>query len=351
MTDACDNTSDEYRTVALSVIVPTLGQRPTLRRTVESILADGGDDLEVLVVINGPAAATMVADLPDDSRVQMFRLHNVGVCTARNAGAQHAHGEWFAFVDDDDVVLPGWSSIVRAGCAPHVAVVFTGIQVVDENETVGSSWVPEPVEALAQELPGPMLAGNVFIRATLFHRVGGYDEALRYAENTELALRLAKSLEPGVSEAVLIDDRFLLSIERRTDRPQGSARDKYDAALHLLEHHADRLGRDPSVRANHYAIAGVSAAQLRRSADARQHLRQAVRADPWRPARWVRVAAVHLPLVRAHVLAFIEMTDTRIARAASVSSETVGRFETVRPAGAPPRIPAGRFQHWALRPA
>ncbi len=82
MTDAGDNTSDEYRTVALSVIVPTLGQRPTLRRTVESILADGGDDLEVLVVINGPAAATMVADLPDDSRVQMFRLHNVGVCTA-----------------------------------------------------------------------------------------------------------------------------------------------------------------------------------------------------------------------------------------------------------------------------
>ncbi len=190
------------------------------------------------------------------------------------------------------------------------------------------------------------------IRATLFHRVGGYDEALRYAENTELALRLAKSLEPGVSEAVLIDDRFLLSIERRTDRPQGSARVQIRRrppsprtpcrparprpvrSGQPLRHRRSVSGSTPSVGRRAAALApGGSGGP--------------VEAGP------LGSSGCCPPSTGAGTrLAFIEMTDTRIARAASVSSETVGRFETVRPAGAPPRIPAGRiFQHWALRPA
>lgn len=95
----------------ISVVIPTR-QRPFLlmNRSLPSVLAQSYSNLEVVVVVDGPDPETVsvLTELASrDSRVRpVFLSHNMGGSDARNAGVQAARGEWIAFLDDDDEMLP-----------------------------------------------------------------------------------------------------------------------------------------------------------------------------------------------------------------------------------------------------
>jgi len=71
-------------------------------------LAQSYADLEVLVVIDGPDAATSnaLATIRED-RLRVIALpRSLGAASARNIGVDAAQGDWIAFLDDDDEWLP-----------------------------------------------------------------------------------------------------------------------------------------------------------------------------------------------------------------------------------------------------
>ena len=81
-----------------------------LEECLDSILGQSWTWLEVLVVDDGSTDATGdVADLvaEQDRRVRVLHQANAGLGAARNAGVARARGEYLAFADSDDVVLPG----------------------------------------------------------------------------------------------------------------------------------------------------------------------------------------------------------------------------------------------------
>jgi len=88
----------------ISFIVPTIG-RPTLYRALQSITQQRGDDDEVLVVGESPSAAA-VAAVAGCTFVECARGHNWGAAE-RTAGIARARGQHLAFMDDDDIYLPG----------------------------------------------------------------------------------------------------------------------------------------------------------------------------------------------------------------------------------------------------
>jgi glycosyltransferase involved in cell wall biosynthesis len=93
----------------VSVIIPTLGRTEWLVRAVKSVLGQSYAPLEAIVVIDGPdpATANRLEQLTD-ARVKVLPLaKNAGGAEARNLGVQMALGEWVAFLDDDDVWMPG----------------------------------------------------------------------------------------------------------------------------------------------------------------------------------------------------------------------------------------------------
>lgn len=95
-------------TPAVSVVIPTRDRPSLLLRAVESVLAQGMADYEVIVVLDGsdPASAAAVAHL-GDSRVHVEELaHSAGPGAARNAGVRAARAELVAFLDDDDEWYP-----------------------------------------------------------------------------------------------------------------------------------------------------------------------------------------------------------------------------------------------------
>ena len=92
----------------VSVVVPTLDRPKLLLRAIDSVLRQTHQEIEVIVVVDRPDPDTISAVRSrDDPRLQLLvNPHPTTAAGARNAGADHATGEWVAFLDDDDEWLP-----------------------------------------------------------------------------------------------------------------------------------------------------------------------------------------------------------------------------------------------------
>jgi glycosyltransferase involved in cell wall biosynthesis len=88
----------------VSVVIPTRGRPELVERAVRSVLAQGFEEFEIVVVIDGPDRETGEALRQfRDERLHVVHLaENVGGSEARNVGVRFARGEWIAFLDDDD---------------------------------------------------------------------------------------------------------------------------------------------------------------------------------------------------------------------------------------------------------
>jgi len=92
----------------VSVVIPTRNRPQLVVRAVASALSQTYSRIQVVVVIDGPDAATeLVLHRLQDDRVKVVALaENVGGGEARNTGVREANGEWIAFLDDDDEWVP-----------------------------------------------------------------------------------------------------------------------------------------------------------------------------------------------------------------------------------------------------
>src|ERR1700733_9616391 len=92
----------------VSVIIPTLNRPKLLLRAIDSVLRQTHREIEIIVVVDRPDPDTVSAVRSvDDPRLQLIvNPYSMTAAGARNAGADHATGEWIAFLDDDDEWLP-----------------------------------------------------------------------------------------------------------------------------------------------------------------------------------------------------------------------------------------------------
>ena len=89
----------------LSVIIPVYRTEQTLQRCVESVLNQGVDDMEVILVDDGsPDNCPQLCDdwAAKDARIKVIHKTNGGLSYARNAGIDVATGDYITFVDSDD---------------------------------------------------------------------------------------------------------------------------------------------------------------------------------------------------------------------------------------------------------
>jgi glycosyltransferase involved in cell wall biosynthesis len=97
------------QTPLVTAVIPTRNRPELLKRAISSVLAQTCGQIEIVVVIDGPDAATEAAlKVMANARLRCVALpESVGGSDARNIGVENARSEWIAFLDDDDEWLPG----------------------------------------------------------------------------------------------------------------------------------------------------------------------------------------------------------------------------------------------------
>jgi glycosyltransferase involved in cell wall biosynthesis len=90
----------------VSTIIPAYQTARTIRRAVDSVLAQTRAVNEILIVDDGSSDNLAGALAPYGDRVTLIRQANGGAARARNRGIEEARGSWIAFLDADDYWEP-----------------------------------------------------------------------------------------------------------------------------------------------------------------------------------------------------------------------------------------------------
>lgn len=94
----------------ISVIIPAYNAEKYIGESIESVLSQGIDDLEIIVVNDGSKdnTETIVRKLREkNTNIRLINQENSGVSVARNNGIKNATGKWITFLDADDAIQKG----------------------------------------------------------------------------------------------------------------------------------------------------------------------------------------------------------------------------------------------------
>ena len=195
----------------VSVIIPTRNRASLLRRTLESVLKQSSENLEVIVVDDGSTEAVATSA---DPRVRVLRNPKpTGVSAARNRGFAAARGEWIAFCDDDDLWAPNkmQEQLTAAGRVGANWAYVGDVNVDDQLHVLSGGPPPDP-EAVMALLPrfNPLASGgsNVVVRSNILAEVGTFDPTLRRTEDWDLWIRIASKGPPACVRQPLVAYRF-----------------------------------------------------------------------------------------------------------------------------------------------
>ena len=129
----------------VSIVVPVYNVEKYLKKSIESILNQTYDNLEVLLVDDGSTDSSgEICDsfIKVDSRIRVFHKENGGLSDARNFGIEHMKGQYVSFIDSDDYISKD-----------YVWKLYSSIKNNDSEVSICSfSLVDETGEKIKDEL-------------------------------------------------------------------------------------------------------------------------------------------------------------------------------------------------------
>ncbi|MGA2114625.1 MAG: glycosyltransferase family 2 protein [Bryobacteraceae bacterium] len=255
----------------VTAVIPTRNRPEFVQHAVASALGQTFNNLEVVVVIDGPDPATEAAlRAVSDSRLRVLVLpEHVGGSGARNAGVCAAHGEWIAFLDDDDEWLPqkvNQQVAVARNSAFEYPIVSS--QVIARTPDGDHIWPRRrPEQPLSEYLfarnswsygEGVLQTTTLFAPKELFLRCG-FTAGLKRYQDWDWLLRSIQ--QPGAGLEFIAEPLAIWQIER--SRPSVSRTFDWEFSVGWIRRNKDRV--TPRAYAGFIAATVASEASAQRA--------------------------------------------------------------------------------------
>jgi len=172
-----------------SVIIAVRNGERFITEAVASVLTQLEEHDELLVIDDGSTDATREPLLLSDRRLRLLAGPGRGPSAARNLGLTAARGDWIALLDHDDLWPAGRHRELRdlLAASPQFDAVAGRIEVrVEPGGRLGHC-------AAFHGRHGPSLLWSCLYRRQLIERVGGFDESLRFGEDSDYHARLCEA--------------------------------------------------------------------------------------------------------------------------------------------------------------
>lgn len=276
----------------VSLIMAAWNPNPAwLREAVASALAQVGCRIELVVVDDG--SDTPVADLLrgfEDARMRVLRVPHGRVSRARNAGIEVATGDYFRFVDCDDVIVSDSTAHLLALTGGENGVVAYGATLVCDQDLrpfaqIGSRLRGSAAEACLLNRFDTTIHSLLFPRR-IVEEVGPWEPSIVVSQDWDYALRAFERAPVRGDDQIATHYRMHGAMNSRNleegIRGYGLVVERY------FERHPERRGTRLERRAialYHLFAAVHLATELHRRRDGWGHLRRALALDPLATAR------------------------------------------------------------------
>lgn len=188
----------------ISVIIPLFNKTRTINRAIDSVLRQRYSDLELIVVDDGSTDNSLVKIAQiEDERIKIFRQRNRGVSVARNVGASIARSDWIAFLDADDEYHPDFlqrcAELISAHNGEDVSFIASNYLLMNYRSDASHELAFNETDIagdvaylkLSKGHRTPACSSSVVVNKSIFQKVGGFPEGIRYFEDWTLWLKLS----------------------------------------------------------------------------------------------------------------------------------------------------------------
>ena len=187
----------------VSVIIPTYNRKHTIKRCIDSVLAQTYRAFEIIIVDDCSTDGTMeyvdelYGAITDINIIYVRNDDNLGASASRNVGVSYANGDYIAFHDSDDEWLPDklekqMAAFLQAD--EKVGLVYSMFE--HRGEKYSEVYPPKSVDlsvktgcVLSTVLINPLVGMiTLVMRKEVFLKLGGFNEQLRSLEDYEFTI-------------------------------------------------------------------------------------------------------------------------------------------------------------------
>ena len=199
----------------VSAIITTYKREPhILKRALESVINQTYKEIEIIVVDDSPSdylRRDEIEKMVNCYENVKYIKHETpqGACVARNTGMNQSHGEYIAFLDDDDEWYPQKiEQQLNAFVNDKIALVYCGNDVIDDDTGVFKHDKRKFVSGMIFD----SLIEDNFIGSTSYPllrkdrlvEIGGFDALMQSSQDYDVWLRIEKKFEVTYIEESLV---------------------------------------------------------------------------------------------------------------------------------------------------
>ncbi len=188
-----DTNSSLGESPRISIVTPSFQQGHFIERTLKSVLDQNYPNLEYIVQDGGSQDQTVEVLRAYEGRIASWESRpDTGQSQAINRGFSRATGEIMAWLNSDDLLLPGsLRSIADYFAAnPDVDVVYGNRVLIDESDQQIGRWILPGHDNKALSWADYVPQETLFWRRRIWEKSGGQvDESFRFAMDWDLLVR------------------------------------------------------------------------------------------------------------------------------------------------------------------
>jgi glycosyltransferase involved in cell wall biosynthesis len=179
----------------VTIVTPSYNQGRFIRAAIESVLEQDYPRIEYLVIDGGSTDESVPILREYSDRLRWVSEPDHGQAHAINKGWRQARGSILAYLNSDDLYMPG--AVAQAVAAlvahPEAAGVYGEGYHVDEEGRILERYPTEPFDVDRLRETCFICQPTVFLRRDAIESAGLLDESLRYCMDYDLWIRLARA--------------------------------------------------------------------------------------------------------------------------------------------------------------
>ena len=179
----------------VSVIIPTHNRSAFLRSAIISVLNQTFQNFEIIIIDDASEDDTRKV-ITSFNEARIRGIHNQaskGAAGSRNIGVTNAHGEYIAFLDDDDEWLPAKlerQARLLDNSPQEVGGICTGRLVVEKAS--GRVWPVENHEHCDLSKGNFITTSSLLLRRRCFDECGLFDDEMPTSSDYDMWIRISK---------------------------------------------------------------------------------------------------------------------------------------------------------------